>query len=341
MPCMCKFVPDEVLARLANNRDIKEFDRNALQRTLAVDHQMRHVRQAYGCLTISSAMIAAVTSKKKPAIKVSDCQHGNILPGTPVGSPQSSKDGTVKRTYQNTADVAKFYLTLFNRNSVDDQGMDLISSVHYGQDYNNAFWNGQQMIYGDGDGNIFIDFTRGDDVIGHELTHGVTQYTCQLDYTDEAGGLNESISDVFGSMFRQWQKKQTVKTADWLIGSDIIGPGAKAQGYTCLRNMANPADPKALAAQPAQYSQYHPGMDPHVSSGIPNNAFYQAAMGIGGKSWEKAGKIWYQALTGYGPSPQLTMKQFADRTRTAAQQLFAAEPNVAKAVGNAWVAVGL
>jgi Zn-dependent metalloprotease len=96
-----------------------------------------------------------------------------------------------------------------------------------------------------------------------------------------------------------------------------------------------------LSPQPTKYSQYTPGMDPHVSSGIPNNAFYRAATAIGGKSWEKAGKVWFQALTGYGPAPQLTMKQFADRTRSAAAQMFAAQPAVATAIDKAWVAVGL
>ena len=343
MSCMCKFIPDEVLARLANDPSIPDFDRDALQRTLAVDQEMRRVREATASLIASSSMIAhsLVPATKKPAIKLFDCQHGSILPGTPVPSPQSSSDQTIKRTFKNTTDVAKFFKKIFGRNSLDGQGMDLISSVHYGQSYNNAFWNGQQMTYGDGDQKIFVDFTRGNDVIAHELTHGLTQFTSQFLYSNEPGGLNESMSDVFGSMFRQWQGNQTVTAADWLIGKDIMGPVAKAQGYTCLRDMAKPGSNTALAPQPSHYSSYQNGMDPHTSSGIPNNAFYRAAMAIGGKSWEKTGKIWFRALTGHGASPNLTMKQFADRTRTAAQQLFPAQPTVAKKVDKAWVAVGL
>jgi Zn-dependent metalloprotease len=343
MTCLCKFVPDEVLARLANDTSIKNFDRDALQRTLAVDQEMRRVREATASLIASSAMISMslVPATKKPLIKLYDCKHGAILPGAKIASPQSSSDGTVKRTFKNTTDVAKFYKKEFGRNSLDGQGMDLLSSVHYGQNYNNAFWNGQQMTYGDGDNNIFIDFTKGNDVVAHELTHGLTQFTSQLAYANEPGGLNESMSDVFGSMFRQWQANQTVDKADWLIGSDIMGPAAKAKGFTCLRDMANPAAKHALAPQPSHYSKYSPGMDPHVSSGIPNNAFYRAATAIGGKSWQKAGKVWFQALTGFGPAPQLTMKQFADRTRTVATQLFAAQPAVASAIDKAWVAVGL
>lgn len=343
MSCLCKFIPDEVLTRLANDPNVKNFDRDALQRTLAVDREMRLVREANSSLTASSSMIAESLAPlaKKPAIKLFNCQHGSILPGVAVPNPQASGDATIKRTHKNTADVAKFFKQVFGRNSLDGQGMDLISSVHFGNKYNNAFWNGQQMTYGDGDNNIFVDFTRGNDVIGHELTHGLTQFTSQFVYANEPGGLNESMSDVFGSMFRQWQAKQTVKVADWLIGADIMGPAAKAQGFTCLRDMAKPNSPKALAPQPSHFSAYHPGMDPHTSSGIPNNAFYRAAMAVGGKSWEKVGKVWFQALTGYGSTPQLTMKQFADRTRTVAGQMFPAGGTVKKAVDTAWKAVGL
>jgi Zn-dependent metalloprotease len=82
-------------------------------------------------------------------------------------------------------------------------------------------------------------------------------------------------------------------------------------------------------------------MDPHESSGIPNLAFYKAAMAIGGKSWEKAGKIWYQALTGFAPNHNMKMQVFANRTRTLAGSLFSAEPAIKTAVDKAWKAVGL
>jgi Zn-dependent metalloprotease len=250
-------------------------------------------------------------------------------------------DATAKRAFVETTAVAKFYATVFGRNSVNNAGMTLLSSIHYSVNYNNAFWNGAQMTYGDGDGNIFVDFTKANDVIGHELTHGVTQYSAQLAYANQAGGLNESISDVFGSMFRQWQANQAVTGADWLIGKEIMGPGAIARGFTCLRDMSNPAAKHCLAPQPTKFSQYHNGMDPHYSSGIPNFAFYKAAMAIGGRSWVKAGKIWYQALIGFAPSPNMTMSVFANRTRSLAASLFPTEPAVRTAVNTAWTAVGL
>src|SRR5213075_3196825 len=166
-----------------------------------------------------------------PVILVDDCNHGNTLPGVPVPNPGSSPDATAKRAFVETKAVAKFYATVFGRNSVDNGGMKLLSSIHYSVNYNNAFWNGSQMTYGDGDGDIFVDFTKSNDVIGHELTHGVTQYTAQLAYSNQAGGLNESMSDVFGSLFRQWEASQNVTAADWLIGKNIMGPGAIARGF--------------------------------------------------------------------------------------------------------------
>jgi len=282
-----------------------------------------------------------VAAAAPPVITVFNCNHASTLPGVPVNNPGTSADATAKRAFAQSSDVADFYMKLFGRNSVDNAGKTLLSSIHFSIKYNNAFWNGTQMVYGDGDGNIFLDFTKAPDVIGHELTHGVTQYSAGLNYTNEPGGLNESISDVFGSMFRQWQANQDVTKADWLIGKEIMGPGALAKGFTCLRDMSNPAAKHCLAPQPTNYSQYKPGMDPHYSSGIPNFAFYKAATAIGGKSWDKTGKIWYMALTGFPPKPSMTMTFFAGRTRTLAKSLFSNDPKIATAVDKAWKAVGL
>jgi Zn-dependent metalloprotease len=252
----------------------------------------------------------------------------------------SAGDVTAFRTYKLTTSVADFYKKVFGRNSINGAGMTMMSSVHFGVDYNNAMWNGAQMIYGDGDNKIFTDFTLGNDVVAHELTHGVTQYTLQLKYAGDAGGLNESLSDCFGTMFRQWQAKQNVTQADWLIGHDIMGPVATSKGYTCLRNMANPADVHALAPQPVHYSQLTPDMDPHYTSGPPNLAFCLACKSVGGKSWEKVGQIWYRAMQGR-PSPNMKMKDFANRTRKLALQMYRATPSVAVAVDDAWKQVGL
>jgi len=197
------------------------------------------------------------------------------------------------------------------------------------------------MTYGDGDNNIFIDFTTSTDVIAHELTHGVTQYSLQLSYTGQAGGLNESLSDVFGSMFRQWRANQDVTQADWFIGKEIMGPGATARGFTCLRDMSDPGGAHCMTPQPFHFSNFQTGMDPHISSGIPNLAFCTAAKAVGGKSWDTVGQIWYKALTGSAPSPNMTMQTFANSTRQLANQMNPANATVANAIDAGWTAVGL
>lgn len=343
--CQCFIVPLKVLERFARDTKLPTETRKAFADATTFEKEWRKVRTARGKLSrlaksILPTSFAAVAAGPPPVL-VFDCAHGNTLPGAPVSTPGSSTDGTAKRAFVVASAVADFYQKAFGRSSIDNAGMTLISSVHYSVNYNNAFWNGSQMTYGDGDGNIFIDFTKANDVIGHELAHGVTQFTAGFSYTNQAGGLNESMSDVFGSMFRQWRRRQLVTQADWLIGKQIMGPGAIQRGFTCLRDMSNPAAAHCLAPQPTKFSQYHDGMDPHESSGIPNLAFYKAAMAIGGKSWEKVGKIWYQALTGFAPSPNLRMKVFANRTRALASGLFPADLTIKTAVDKAWNAVGL
>jgi Zn-dependent metalloprotease len=341
--CRCFIVPGDVLQRLADELNLSAEAKQALRLSAILDGHIRQLREQVQKLTATKAALSPVkvTVAPEPAVTVYNCHGSQTLPGRPVQNPDTAGDADSQQIFQVTTSVAQFYKQVFGRNSIDDAGMTMMSSEHYGHQYNNAMWNGQQMVYGDGDGQIFIDFCKGNDVVGHELTHGVTQYTLQLDYSGDAGGLNEGNSDVFGSMFRQWSAGQDVSQADWLIGSDILGAAAKEKGYTCLRNMANPADTTALAPQPVNYSGVTPDMDPHYSSGVPNFAFYKMCMSIGGKSWEKAGQIWYQALTGLGPQPNLTMQAFADKMRALAQSLYPDDANIASAVNQAWADVGL
>lgn len=347
MRCGCFIVPQDVLERLSADSELSEEARQANAYTAAISERVRVVRKEQAALSLAVMQFPALAAVSLPKVHTLpagvcyDCHHGTTLPGALVSNPLSSSDATVRRAYTEAEAVAKFYWDVFKRDSVDDHHMTLVSSVHYANRFNNAFWNGTQMVFGDGDAQTFVDFTAGNDVIGHELTHGVTQHSAGFGYADEPGGLNESMSDVFGSMFRQWQAGQDVNTADWLIGRDIMGPLAKSKGYTCLRDMANPGAAHALAPQPAHFNQYHAGMDPHYSSGIPNFAFYKAAIGIGGKSWEKAGQVWYRALTAFPPNPNMLMKDFADRTRTLATSMYQADASIHNAIHAAWIAVGL
>jgi Zn-dependent metalloprotease len=346
MRCFCHIVPPNVLKRLSEDRSFSDEQRKNFADTIKIDVELRKLRTQAGKLTrvvslLAGPATAAAVVAPAPAITVFDCNHGQTMPGAQNTDPVNSPDATAKRAFVETSSVAAFYSQVFGRNSIDDAGMGMISSIHYGTDYNNAFWNGSQMTYGDGDGSIFVDFTQGNDVIGHELTHGVTQHSLQLNYSNEAGGLNESISDCFGSMFRQWEAKQNVNQADWLIGKDVMGPAALQKGLTCLRDMADPAAQHCLSPQPTNFSQYQAGMDPHESSGIPNLAFCTIAKAVGGNSWDKVGHIWYKSVTGFGPTPTMKMKAFANRTRAVAAQLYPGDSALANAVDAGWKKVGL
>ncbi len=343
MSCGCFIVPKKVLDRFANDKSLPAASRKAFANTRQFEKIWRELRQANTDAAQSTLFLQArlVALAAAPKVAVYDCKHSTSLPGTPIASPATSSDGTAKRTFKETTAVAKFYKAAFGRNSVDNAGMTLLSSIHYDVNYNNAFWNGSQMTYGDGDGQIFVDFTKSNDVIGHELTHGVTQYTAGLEYEDEPGALNESISDVFGSMFRQWEAGQVSTAADWLIGAGIMGPAAKQRGYTCLRDMANPGATHCLSRQPKHYKKYVPGGDPHTNSGIPNYAFYLAATAAGGKSWQTVGKVWYAALTDSSATSTMKFRGFAKLTRAAAKRLFPSKTSVYKAVDAAWKGVGI
>jgi Zn-dependent metalloprotease len=177
----------------------------------------------------------------------------------------------------------------------------------------------------------------GTDVIGHELTHGVTQYENGLQYEGESGALNESISDVFGAVFNQWLNEWPTNDAKgWLIGAGIMGPQARAKGKTCLRDMVNPSAAHCLSPQPDSYKNFDPSADVHENSGIPNKAFAQFAQGVGGNAWDRAIKVWYRACTDRRLSSTAMFVDFARLTIDAAQKEGLAAPAQA-----AWQSVAL
>jgi len=213
-------------------------------------------------------------------------------------------------------------------------------TVHYGQDYDNAFWDGTQLVFGDGDGRVFGRFTQPVDVLGHELTHAVTEHTAGLVYRDQPGALNESVSDVFAACLKQRLLGQTPGEADWLIGEGIFLPGIQARA---LRDMAAPGtayDDPALGRDPqvGHLDDYVSTSDDnggvHLNSGIPNRAFQLAAVAIGGSTWEGAGRVWYAALTGGAVNPTSGFAAFAAATVAVAGAH-------ADAVGAAWEEVGV
>jgi hypothetical protein len=195
--------------------------------------------------------------------------------------------------------------------------------VHYEKDYDNAFWDGTQLVFGDGDGKVFDRFTKPIDVLGHELSHAVTQYTANLTYSGQSGALNESMSDVFGSCVKQRHLGQDAGTADWLIGEGIFLPAVHGVALRSMKAPGTAYDDPALGKDP-QVGSMADYVDTtadnggvHLNSGIPNRAFALAAIAIGGTSWEGAGRIWYAALTSGIPAAA-TFSRFADATVAAA-----------------------
>ena len=257
-----------------------------------------------------------------------------------------SGDEAVDEAYQGSGIVYDFYKEQFHRNSLDNRGMALISSVHYGRNHNNAAWNGEQMFYGDGDGRAFIRFTAALDVIGHELTHGVVTHTCNLDYEFESGALNEHFADVFGTLVRQNKNGESVRAADWHLGKDILGANVD-RATLGLRTFT---DAKAFDNDPVLGSDPQPkhlrdkfeGLEDrggvHINSGIPNHAFYLLANELGGNAWEAAGHIWYETMQLLRPTSQFA--EMVARSEQAAQQLCGAGSTQVKAVQSAWKAVG-
>jgi Zn-dependent metalloprotease len=309
--CFCFIAPPDLLAHLAKEGTPEQ--RDAALQTIASSASIRARRSIISELLQSSetraAAFAFMAVPAQAQRTVYDAQHGGqaSLPGQKVrgeGDPATGDD-SANEAYDGAGATYDFYEQVFSRNSIDGGGMDIVSSVHFGVGYDNAFWNGSQMVYGDGSGHIFATghLTKSIDVIGHELTHGVTQFTSGLTYHRQSGALNEHFSDVGGILIKQRSLGQTADQADWLIGEGTLVP---ALGKA-LRSMKAPGTAFAGDRQPADMDHYQdlpdnnlPGNDNggvHINSGIPNHAFYLAATAIGGNAWETAGHIWYTTFT--------------------------------------------
>ncbi len=276
-----------------------------------------------------------------------DAGHGTDLPGEKARGEgeEPGQDATVNRAYAGLGATFELFLKEFGRDSIDGSGLPLDATVHYDRDYNNAFWNGEQMVFGDGDGEIFLDFTVAVDVIGHELAHGVTQYTANLDYFGQSGALNESVSDVFGALIKQYTLGQTAEEADWLIGAGLLAPRVTGVALRSMKEPGTAYDDDVLGKdpQPATMDDYvRTGRDNggvHINSGIPNHAFYLAATTLGGHAWERAGQIWYDVLTGGELDQDAQFTDFATLTLKAARARYG-EGAELNAVTKAWERVG-
>lgn len=239
--------------------------------------------------------------------------------------------------------VYDYFKTIHNRDAVDGKGSTITMVVNFGQNFNNAFWNGQMMVFGNGDGTQFSDLAAGIDVMAHEMTHGVVENTANLVYENQSGALNESFADVFGVLYEFYVRGAG---GNWLMGEDVVTP---AVGGDALRNMQDPgASNVAFSAQPGHMDQFqnlpnttagdHGGV--HINSGIPNKAFYLFANSAS-VTKEEAGLVYYRALATY-----LTRNaQFIDARLAiikAAEDLYGGPGNAkALAAAAAFDAVGI
>jgi Zn-dependent metalloprotease len=301
--CVCFAVPKKLLTQLADDEEDEVHGK--LLRS-HVDHSSRLRAQR------------AVQSQERPEAKlgknplsrrVFDAGGRTFLPGKLLrdedGPP--TRDKVADQTYENVGIAMQFFKTVLGRDSVDGKGMRIDASVHYGLRFTNAMWTGEQMIVGDGDGRNIKGLAHSLGIIAHEFVHGVSQHIVRggLGVVEvagqpptlkgEAGALNESFSDVFASMIKQWHAGQDVTQADWLLGEDILVPDA-GKAIRSLKDPGNSTLTWRNDDQLKDYRHYRPTDDAHKASGIPNHAFYLAATRLGGNSWETLARIWLKGF---------------------------------------------
>ena len=340
-------VPPYLLARIARLDDSRFATAAAAARNaLEHDASVRAVRLTFS-FDESEHLVAELEAG--PDRTITDAAGTESLPGRVArreGEPPVD-DAAVDEAYDGLGATFALFQQSYGRNSIDGAGLPLDATVHYGTLYDNAFWNGERMVFGDGDGEIFASFTRSLSVIGHELTHGVTQFTAGLVYRDQSGALNESVSDVFGALVEQHFRGETASEASWLIGEGVFTDEVEGSALRSMREPGSAYDDDVLGKdpQPGHVDDYIETDDDnggvHLNSGIPNRAFYLAAAELGGNAWERAGQIWYDTITG----PQLTARAdfeaFARATVAAAVARYGARSDEVLAVQLGWDGVGV
>jgi Zn-dependent metalloprotease len=343
---ICCILPPHMLREIARNGGVQQR-RVALQ-TLAADQTFRAMRLT-SLLAAPVRRVGLQEAESRVRRAISDARGSQELPGTLAraeGGPPSN-DPAVDEAYDGLGATYSFFWEAYGRHSIDDDGLPLDATVHFGTRYDNAFWDGGRMVFGDGDGKIFKRFTLSLDVIGHELAHGVTQDEVRLIYLNQPGALNESISDVFGSLIKQHAGKQTAKQADWLIGADLLGPRLNASGLRSLKAPGSAYDDPLLGKdpQPAHMRDFVRTIEDsggvHINSGIPNHAFYLVAQALGGYAWERAGRIWYETVRDSQLRSASGFRRFAQLTAANAGRLYGPGSTEQKAVRAAWEEVGI
>lgn len=279
---------------------------------------------------------------------VFDAHGKRILPGSLIRREGTAAvlDAAANEAYDNCGHAHRFLLEAFERQSVDGAGLGLEATVHYGRRYANAFWNGEQMVFGDGDGKVFGRFTPLVDIVAHELGHGVIQYEAALTYSGQSGALNEHFADVFGVLTKQFVLGLDAESSDWLVGAGVFGSGIKAVAVRSMKAPGSAFDDPLLGrdTQPAHMRDYVETDEDdggvHLNNSIPNRAFYEVARMLRGAAWERAGQIWYRTLCARLRA-DARFQDCADATYAEAADAFGRDSRERRAVKSGWKRVGI
>jgi Zn-dependent metalloprotease len=329
-PC-CFYIPRHIVAHMARVEAAESAEPGPAQRTALVSDRIRETRNLYGAPAFTDILGETQQELPEPEETVAGVSapapgtHGRLIyddqnqwafdvllvrgEGDPAVAGKNANDA-----YDGLGHTLEFYRDLLGRDSIDNAGLNLIANVNFGVDYDNAFWDGTRMVFGNGDNVIFRDFTLDEDVVGHELTHGVTQYTAGLEYTDQPGALNEATSDIMGACIDARQAGEDAGSFNWLLGEGVMAEQLYGEAIRSLAYPGTAYDNPVIGTdpQPATMAGYVPGGDPHLNSGIINRWFYLMAMDLG---MDNAARIWYATLQNLWPTAQ-----FADAAHVAADQ---------------------
>ncbi|GIE90592.1 M4 family metallopeptidase [Actinoplanes regularis] len=299
---ICFYIPSHITDHIARSAGRLGLDAEAAQRTAVASAALRQQRRALTTTSLS-AVTAPLPGKGDRQIFDDENRFETGVRLVRREGDEPAPAANVNAAYDGLGATRDFFREVLGRDSIDNAGLTLQGDVNFGDKYGNAFWDGTRMVFGNGDGQIFQDFTRDVDVCAHELAHGVTQYTAGLIYTDQAGAMNEAFSDIFGACVDQYVQKLDAGEHNWLIGEEVM---AEQMYGEAIRSMAHPGtayDNPVLGKDPqaAHMSQYVPDGDPHINSGIVNRAFYLIANDLGSFP---AAKVFYAALLGLWPQAQ-------------------------------------
>ena len=302
---VCFYVPAHIIDHIAKNARQLGIDPEPAQRTALASQAQRQARRS----AVTATLTAALTPPRpgKGDRQIYDDEHQWNTGVTLVRGEGDAAVGpaNANAAYDGLGATRDFYRDVLGRDSIDNAGLTLLGNVNFGDQYDNAFWDGTQMVFGNGDETIFTDFTKDVDVCAHELTHGVTQYTAGLIYTDQPGAMNEAFSDIFGSCVDQMVHKVDAGEHNWLIGEQVMAEQLYGEAIRSMSHPGTAYDNPILGKDPqaADMSGYVAGGDPHVNSGIINRAFYLTAIELG---TFPAARVWFNTLVNLWPNAQFT-----------------------------------